>query len=114
MRSGSSSFADYTPAGSDPDYNWGVASADSEFGVTPEGVDIAQLFKDNGSICNAGSSDTADKCWYPVTTSDLLVSLRTTGNHPSGTATTVKIQAEVGSSHIQPGGTYITSISSPG
>jgi hypothetical protein len=110
LRSVSSDFTDYTPAGSDPDYNWNVASTDSEFGVTAEGLDIDQFFKDNGSACNTGSSDTADKCWYPVTTSDLLVSKRTSGNHPSGTATTLKIQAEVGSSHIQPNGTYNSTI----
>lgn len=110
LRSASSSFADYTMASSDPDYNWSVAAADSEFGVSPEGVDIVQFFKDNGSSCNTGSGDTADHCWSPVTVSDLLVSQRTSGNHPSGTATTLKVKAEVGASHIQPGGTYDSTI----
>ncbi len=111
LRSGSSEFADYTPAGANPDYNWSVAAADSEFGFTPEGVDVVQRFLDNGSnTCNTGSSNTADRCWDKFTTSDLLIARRITGNHPSGTTTTVKMQAEVGSSHIQPNGTYNATI----
>lgn len=110
LRSAGSSFADYTPAGSDPDYTWSVASTDSEFGFSPEGSDIVQRFKDNGSACNTGSSDTANKCWDALTTSDKEIAKRTTANHPSGTLTTVKIQAESGASHIQPNGTYTATV----
>lgn len=106
LRSASSSFADYTPGNSDPDYNWSVAAADSEYGFTPEGVDIVSKYKDNGSACNIGSGNTADRCWDNLTISDKLIAQRSTGNHPSGTTTTVKMQAEVGSNHIQPNGTY--------
>ncbi len=103
-------FADYTTAGADPDFSWSVAAADSEYGFTPEGVDIIQKYKDNGSACNTGSSDTVDKCWDKLTTTDKQIASRANGNHPSGTLTTLKMQAEVGSSHIQPNGTYDATI----
>jgi hypothetical protein len=110
MRSASSSFADYTPAGSNPDYNWSVAAADSEFGFSPEGTDVVQRFLDNGSACNTGTSETTGKCWDALTTSDTLIAQSSSGNHPTGTLTTVKIQAEVGSSHIQPNGNYTATV----
>lgn len=110
LQSSPFSFANYTPASSDPDYNWSVAAADSEFGFTPEGTDVFSRFKDNGSSCNTGSSDTADRCWDSLTTSDKIIAQRTSGNHPSGVTTTMKVKAEVGTSHIQPNGTYTTTI----
>ncbi len=110
MRSANGDFNNYTPATSDPDYNWSVLSTDSEFGFTPEGTDIIQRYKDNGSACNTGSADASLHCWDALTTSDTLIAKRTTGNHPSGTGTTVKIRAESGSSHIQPNGTYAATV----
>ena len=110
LQSLSSDFTDYTTAGAAPDFSWSVASADSEFGFTPEGVDIVQRYLDNGSTCNTGSGDTSDRCWDKFTTSDQLIAQRTTGNHPTGTTTTVKVQAEVGSGHIQPNGIYESTI----
>lgn len=107
LRSLTSDFADYTTAGGVPDYVWSIAAADSEYGFTPEGTDIIQRYRDNGSVCNSfGGGDTADRCWDKLTTSDQQIAGSATGNHPSGTATTVKMQAEVGSNHIQPNGTY--------
>lgn len=103
---GSDSFADYTLAGANPDYSWSVASSDSEFGFTPEGNDIIQKYKDNGSACNTGSGDTADKCWDTLSTSAKTVAQSSSANHPSGTATTIKFRAESGSSHIQVNGAY--------
>lgn len=110
LRSANGDFNDYTPAGSDPDYNWSVASADSEFGFTPEGADIVQRYKDNGSACNTGSLDTANRCWDTLTTSNKVIAQTTNGNHPIGTLTTVKIQAESGSAHIQPNGSYTATV----
>lgn len=108
--SGAYSFADYTPSGGiggNPDFIWSVASADSEFGFTPEGNHIVQKFLDNGgSPCNTGSTDTPDACWYNPSTSAETISQSTSANHPSGTATTVKFRATSGSSHLQVEGTY--------
>lgn len=95
------SIANYTPAGSDPDYDFTVPVTAAEFGFTPEGADIASEYRDNGSACNTGSGDTADKCWNPITTLDELISRRTSSNHPSGTATTLKFRVTVGTSSFK-------------
>jgi hypothetical protein len=110
LKSGSNSFANYTTVGADPDYTWAMATADSEFGFSPEGTDLFSRFKDNGSACNTGALDTTDKCWDSVTTSDKTIAQRTSSNHPSGTSMTVKVRAESGTSHIQPVGTYTSTI----
>ena len=101
------SFADYTPASlGTPDFSFSIASSDSEFAFTPEGTDIASKFKDDGAACNTGSGDTADSCWYNLSTSPETVSSRASGNHPDGVATTLKFRVQSGSSHIQPNGVY--------
>lgn len=104
--SGVNSFADYVPAGADPDFVFAVLSANSGFGFSPEGSDIVSAFKDNGSVCNAGASDAADRCWVGLSTSQRLISKKTSGNHPAGTVTTLKFRAESGATHTQPSGNY--------
>jgi hypothetical protein len=110
LQSDSYSFANYTPAGANPDYSWLIGSADSEFGFTPEGNDIVQEYRDDSSTCNTGADDTADKCWYGFSASDETIAQSFSANHPSGTTTTVKFRAESGSSHLQPEGTYQATI----
>lgn len=105
--SGDNFFTDYIPVGSNPDFAWSVAAADSEFGFTPEGSDIVQKYMDDTSTnCNAGSSDTPNVCWYGLSTSAETIAQSSSANHPSGTATTIKFRAESGSSHVQMEGTY--------
>lgn len=106
--SGANSFADYTTLVLGvPDYTWSVASSASEFGYTVEGSDIIQLFKDNGSSCNAaGGSDTAGACWYKFTTSDQEIANSITANHLAGKDTTVKFKVESGASNVQVAGDY--------
>lgn len=104
--SGVNSFADYTP-GANPDFTFAISSSDSEFAFSPEGAHIVQRYKDNGStLCNTGSSDTADSCWDALSTSNKTISESTSPNQPSGTATTLKFRAQSGSSHLQPAGEY--------
>jgi hypothetical protein len=105
--SGGNFFADYTPAGANPDFTFSVAAADSEFGFSPEGSDIVASYKDNGSVCNSGSGDTVDSCWDALTTSNELIASKTSGTHPSGSITTLKFRAENGSSHLQSAGVYV-------
>lgn len=107
LKSSLDSIADYIPAGSDPDFNFSVGATASRFGFTVEGTDIAQKFKDNGSVCNTGSSDTSDKCWVGLSTGVQTVVSRTSTNQPSGTLTTLKFRAQSGSSHVQTNGTYV-------
>lgn len=107
LRTNTNTIADYTPAGSDPDFNFSVAASDAEFGFTPEGSDVSQTFKDNGSACNTGSSETADKCWAALSTTNQTIVQRTSPNQPSGTLTTLKFRVQSGSAHVQVAGNYV-------
>ncbi len=109
LKSGSESFSNYTTAIAEPDYTFSIGSTVSEFGFSPEGADIPTLFKDNGSSCNAGSGDTADKCWDALTTSAKQIAYRTTST-PGGTLTTLKVRAENGADHLQMAGTYTANL----
>ncbi len=104
--SGINSFADYVPAGINPDFVFSVLPADSAFGFSPEGQDIVQAFQDDSFACGVGSFDSVNSCWKGLTTSDVLIAKKTSGNHPSGTITTLKFRAESGVAHVQPAGTY--------
>lgn len=104
------SFADYTPAGADPDYDFSIASTESAFGFSPEGTDVNARFKDNGVACNTGSGETSGKCWDGLSLADQTIAGSTSSNHPSGTTTTVRFHAESGSAHIQTAGSYSASI----
>jgi len=103
---GGAFFADYTLKGASPDYTFAIANTTSEFGFSPEGTDIVARYKDNGASCNTGASDTVNKCWDPFTTTNTTIAQSTGSNHPSGTATTLRLQAESGTAHIQDSGTY--------
>lgn len=100
-------ISDYSATAPSPDFTFFVPSTASQFGFTVEGTDIANSFKDNGSACNTGSGDTADKCWAGLSTSAQTILNRTSANHPSGTASTLKFRTQSGSSHIQTSGTYV-------
>jgi hypothetical protein len=103
-------FSDYTPSGANPDRTFSIASTISAFAFSPEGSHIVQRYKDDGSSCNTGSSDTTDACWDGFTTSDVNVASSGTSNSPTGTATTIKYRAAVGSEKIQDAGAYSATI----
>jgi hypothetical protein len=110
--SAGASVADYTPVSSStPDYTFTIATTDSEFGFSPEGVDTYQRFKDNGSVCNVGSLNTSDTCWDGLSTTVKTIAERTTSNHSIGGSTTsVKFRAEIGADKIQDSGVYSANI----
>ncbi len=110
LKSALDSFADYTPAGADPDYNFSILPTTSAFGFSPEGTDVNSRFKDNGSACNTGSGETTGKCWDGLSLSVKTIAGSTGSNHPSGTTTSVRFRAESGASHIQTSGAYQASI----
>lgn len=103
--SGANSFADYVPAGSDPDFTFSVSANDSEFGFSPEGSHVVQRFKDNGTTCNTGSGETASSCWVGLSTTAITIA-ESSSQTLSGTVTTLKFRAKSGSTHIQPSGSY--------
>lgn len=106
MQKGGDSIADYTPAGADPDFNYITDAADSHFGFTPEGVDIVERYKDNGAVCNAGSTDTSVSCWDGLSTVNRVIASRSSANHPEGSTTTLNFRVGIGGSVFQPSGTY--------
>ncbi len=111
LKSGSDSFADYTPAGAIPDFTWTVAASAAEFGFSPEGTDVASRYLDDGaSTCGTGSTQTTDRCWDAFSTSNVTVASSNTGNSPSGATTAVKLQATSGSGVITNQGTYTATI----
>src|SRR3990167_3662304 len=90
------SFADYTEASAVvPDYEWAILDSVAEFGYSPEGSGVVQKFRDNGSVCATGSNNTADKCWYYFSTTDEAIASSVSPNQPSGTATTLKLKAQL-------------------
>ncbi|NBD74176.1 hypothetical protein GVX82_04015 [Patescibacteria group bacterium] len=103
----STTIADYTPDGSDPDYDFTIDTTDSEFGFTPEGPDIAQRYRNSGSTCGTGSSDDSDRCWDGLSIGAQTIVARSSANHPAGTETTLNFRAEVGSQARQLAGTYV-------
>lgn len=113
LRSASDSFSDYGPdlAGT-PDYNWSISSDTSEFGFSPEGIDIVQKFLDDavGNCNEPGGYDTPDKCWYGLSTSEEAIAYSNSSNHPAGTETTIKFKAESGAAHLQEAGGYEATI----
>ena len=100
------SFADYIPAGANPDYGFTNASTNSSFAFTVESSDLAQRFKNSGASCGIGSSDDVDACWDGLATTSKTIILRNSNNNPGGTVSTLKFRAESGSGHVQPDGIY--------
>ena len=107
---GSDSFGDYSPSGANPDYNWSVGASASAFGFSPEGVDTASRYLDNGSSCGTGVSNASDQCWDGFSTTNRTIASRSSSNTPSGAATTVKLKAEVGNTKTQPVGSYVATL----
>jgi hypothetical protein len=109
LASGEDSFADYS-AGSNPDFSFQIASSESVFGYTPEGADVADEFLDDGSNCGTGSQDSQSACWRGFATTDRVIAESTDNNQPSGTETTLRLQAESGEDNIQTSGQYNATI----
>lgn len=110
LKSAFDSFPDYTPSGSNPDFNFNVPSDKSSFGFSMEGTDAASRFKDNGSVCGTGSLETTDKCWEGLSTTPKEVAGSSSPNHPLGSTVTARLRAENGSDHIQTAGDYTVTI----
>jgi len=106
LTSGANSFANYTPAGANPDFIFSILTTVAEFAFSPEGSHITSEYKDNGSTCNVGALDTNDSCWNPLTTTNELIAQSATPNHPTGTATVLEFRAQSGTSNVQLAGTY--------
>lgn len=100
--SGASEIPDYTPANSSiPDFAYSVPTG-YEFGYTVGAsttADLAQKFKDDGAVCNAGSADTATvaTCWYGLSTTATSTILRTTQTPGSGSTSSIYFKVTINS-----------------
>jgi len=105
-------FADYTPAVAEtPDYSWSIVSSTSSFGFTPYGSDTVTKYRYIGTACNqSGGAANADTCWYGFSTSNETIANSYFSNHPTGTETTVELEAESGIEHVQEQGIYEATI----
>jgi len=103
---GSETIADY-PASATPDFTFNVGGSDAYFGYTVEGANIADNFKDNGSLCNVGSGDTVNSCWRSLSVGQVEVAREAGSNHPAGVTTAVKFRVGIGSSAGVVAGTYV-------
>jgi len=111
LKSGANSFADYTPSGAAPDYTWSIASDSvAEFGFSITGTDTVTRYLNNNVVCGAGIVTSSSNCWDGLSTTNRTVASRTTANTPSGTVTTVKFQAEIGTAATVVTGDYSASI----
>ncbi len=106
LKSGLNTIDDYAPTGN-PDFTFATLAADAHFGYSPSGLDIVSRFKDNTSACGIGSGDTLLACWDGLSTTPETIALRTSANHPNGSTTTIYFRVGVGSSVVQPEGTYV-------
>lgn len=106
LKSPDDSFADYTPAGADPDYTFSISSSTSAFGFSPEGTDTDARFKDDSSACNTGTGETSGKCWDGFSTTPKTIAGKSSPNHPAGSSVGIRFRVESGASHIQTSGSY--------
>ncbi|HEU0085346.1 MAG TPA: hypothetical protein VFQ59_00070 [Candidatus Paceibacterota bacterium] len=106
MKSPSDFFTDYAPSNTDPDYDFNIAPTNSAFGISIEGTEVISRWKNNGSLCNAGTLVTPGKCWDGLSTTPKTVSGSPVSNHPNGAETTVRFKAERGPNRIQDAGVY--------
>ena len=110
LKSAYDSFSDYTPASSNPDFEFNNLSTSSSFGFSPEGTEASDRFKDNGSVCGTGSNETEGKCWDGLSTTPKVMAGSSTPNHPSGSTVSARLRAETGADHIQTSGDYTVTI----
>lgn len=96
-------FTDYAAT---PSFAWTVASG-SAFGFTVETVDdevTADAFKDGGTACGAGTTNTANACWRGFNgTTGIPIAQESVPT--TGTAITVPFRATLASGSL-PEGTY--------
>jgi len=102
---GGDSIADYN-AGAEPDFSFITGSTDAHLGFSPEGVNVAPVFLDDGGVCGTGSMDASLACWDGLSTSDIVIARATEANQPAGATTTVHFRVGIGSGAGVPTGVY--------
>jgi hypothetical protein len=103
----------YVPSATNvPDFTFTAPANTARFGYTAEAsttADLSSAFKDNGSACNTGSSDTANSCWLNASTTAFTIINRSTATTVWGATTTLKFRAVINSnpSPVIPNDVYV-------
>ncbi len=104
MSASSSAYINnYTPASAGvPDFAWidNISGQSAEFGYTVRASTTGEVdpsFRNNGSACNTGASETNDACWLNPTSTVAETIISTTAPVLSST-TTIKFKVAVPSS----------------
>jgi hypothetical protein len=104
LNGASSTVSNYTPtATTAPDFQWqdNTSGQSAEFGYTVRASTTSEVdpsFRNNGSTCNVGASETDDRCWQnPTTTANPETIINTSSSVVSST-TTIKFKVAVPSS----------------
>ena len=106
MQKDSDTIADYVPAANpNPDFSFAVNANSVHFGFTPEGADVTQRWKNNGSVCNSGSNSTPLVCWDGLSTTEKVIA-QGLDNHPNGATTTLRFRVGIGGGVAVKAGDY--------
>lgn len=84
-----------------PQFTFTTPANTARFGYTVEAsttADLAQAFKDNGTLCGVGSADAADSCWINASTTAVTIMNRSTATAASGSTSTIKFRVVISSS----------------
>ena len=103
MTSGGDSIAAFTPTTPNVPDTWLVASADSEWGAR-------LISSSTDAAVEWGTDDTPSEKWLNVATSSRTIVSRNTRTSVAGSQEIIDFRGEVGSSHIQPNGTYTVTV----
>ncbi len=114
LNNGVAFINNYTPAAtSAPDFVWVDNSSGqaAEFGYTVRASTTGEVdpsFRNNGSACNVGATETDDRCWQNPTSTVAETIINTSSATPSST-TTIKFKVAVPNSPSPtlPTGVYI-------
>lgn len=106
MQSGTDTISDYVPGGASPDFTFSTDSTESHLAFSPEGSAVSDRYRDNGIACGVDTGETALACWDGLSTTPRVIAESTTGNHPNGTATSIRFKVGIGSGAGQVEGVY--------
>lgn len=96
----------------EPAYDFTVPANSAGFGYNIQATsstDLDQSFLNNGSICNAGSSQTSGQCWIGASTTAFTIINRSTQTAASGATSTIYFRTTINStpSPAIPEDTYV-------
>lgn len=106
MQGSFDAIADYD-AGATADFTFTTGATDAHFGFTPEGPDIADRYRDNGTSCGVDSGDLPARCWDGLATTSRVIAVGSGANQPDGASTTIRFQVGLGIDAVVTSGEYV-------